>query len=307
MKLYHNIQSVLIKKCHSVVTIGMFDSLHLGHQSVLAKVVDISKEKNIESVVITFSNAPSTFFNQNSRNDFIFPVNDKIEQIRKFDIDHLVILPFDSFLASLNAKQFIEEILLNQLNISDLVLGYDNHFGKGREGSVDFINNNYSSQITAFSVNAVELNQQIISSTLIKTSLSQGNVFDLKSYLGRNYYLEGKIVKGKQLGRQLGFKTANIQFSNDLYVPAFGVYAVRIVLDKQTFIGVTNLGIRPTILDDNLINVETHILDFDEEIYGKIIKIEFIDRIRNEIKFNSLDELKMQISNDINQARKILA
>ncbi len=291
---------------HSIVTIGMFDSLHLGHQSVLSKVVSLSNEKKLESVVITFSNAPSTYFNINSKNEFIFPIKDKIEQISKFQIDHLIILPFNEFIASLKAKEFIEEVLFKYLNTSYLVLGYDNHFGKGREGSVEYVNNNYSSKIKAFSVIAVELNNQIVSSTLIKELLGKGSVKTLPEYLGRTYYLEGEVVKGKQLGRQIGFKTANIYFNQDLFTPSFGVYAVKILIDEEWYKGVTNLGIRPTIIDDNQINVETHVFNFDEEIYGKKIRVEFIEKIRDEIKFNSIDELKKQIQIDIESATLIL-
>ncbi len=306
MKLYSDFQSVNLNSASKVGTIGMFDSIHLGHQSVLRAVKKISEQNQLESFVITFSNSPSIYFQEDSTNEFIFPILDKIKQIESIGIDHLIILPFDHFIASLNAKVFIEELLINRLNTSHLVLGYDNHFGKGREGSVDYINSNFSHLINAYLIDAVEIDNQIVSSSLIKQNLKIGNFTSIKQYLGRNYYLTGVVVKGKQLGRQIGFKTANIQFDENLYIPAFGVYAVTISINNLIFNGVCNFGIRPTINDGNLVNVEVHIFNFDEEIYGQEIRIEFISKIREEKRFNSLDELKNQISIDIIDAKKML-
>lgn len=306
MKLYNDFLLLNSLNNQTVVTIGMFDSVHLGHQSVLEKVKTLSKKNNCESVIITFSSSPSIFFQKSSTNDFIFPIEDKINQFKLNGIDHVFMLPFNDYVASLDAKVFIEDILIKLLNIKYLVLGYDNHFGKGRMGSVDFINRYYTPQIEAYSVDAVHLNSHIISSSLIKNYLKSGDMEAVSRCLGRSYYLEGKVTKGKQLGRQIGFKTANIHLNNNLFVPSFGVYAVKIILGEESYTGVCNLGIRPTIVDDNLINVETHIFDFDQEIYNQEIKITFIKKIRDEIKFNSLDELKIQIQKDIFLAKRIL-
>ena len=307
MKLYNDFKIFDNNNKHTVVSIGMFDSVHLGHQSVLNKVKSISKEYNVESVVITFANSPAIFFQNKSSNEFIFSIEDKIEQLENFEIDHLIILPFDEFIASLYAKVFVEDILIKYLNVSHLVLGYDNHFGKGREGSVNYIHTNFDAKIDAFSVEAVQINAEVVSSSIIKQYLQKGEMLSVFAFLGRNYYLKGEVVKGKQLGRQIGFKTANIQFDMNLFVPSFGVYAVKVILNDKEYLGVCNLGIRPTIIDDNQINVETHLFDFDREIYGSVIRIEFIKKIRDEKKFNSIDELKLQIQTDVESARFVLA
>lgn len=306
MKLYSDFSSLNSLNKQTVVSIGMFDSVHLGHRSVLEKVLTLSKNNNLESVLITFSNAPSIFFQKSTSNDFIFPIEDKINQFKSLGIDHVFILPFDEYIASLDAKVFVEDILVKYLNIKYLVLGYDNHFGKGRVGSVDFINLHYAPRVGAYSVAAVLLNSQIISSSLIKQFLKLGDMEAASSSLGRSYYIKGIVTKGKQLGRQIGFKTANIHLNENLFVPSFGVYAVKIILEQATYLGVCNIGIRPTIVDDNKINVETHIFDFDKEIYDQEIQILFISKIREEIKFNSLDELKIQIQKDIQTAKFIL-
>jgi len=307
MKLYNSFQQFKVKNRESVVTIGMFDSIHLGHQSVIDKVITTSRNYNLESIVVTFSNSPTSFFSKTNLNEFIFPVQDKIEQLSKLGIDHLIIIPFDEFISSISAKEFVEDLLINILNIKYLVLGYDNHFGRNREGSVDFIKHNYSLLIKAFSVKAVELNMEVVSSTLIKNLLFQGKMDLVPQYLNRFYYIKGIVIKGKQLGRQLGFKTANIKFGKDLFKPLYGVYAVKVIYNNKEYHAVSNVGLRPTIIDNDEMNVETHIFDFDKEIYDEEIKIIFVKRIRDEIKFNSLDHLKAQIQKDIKSAQNILA
>lgn len=307
MKLYNNFNSIILKNPKSVVTIGMFDSFHLGHQSVIKKVLELASN-NLDSIVITFSNSPAKFFKKQEYDDFIFTIEDKIEQFEKIGVDHLIVIPFDQVLATFDAKAFVEDILVNKLNINSLVLGYDNHFGKGREGSVAFINENFSQSIKAFSVNAVESDShEIISSSLIKIALSEGNVDLIPKYIGRDYYIKGTIVKGAQLGRQLGFKTANVLFNKNLTTPALGVYAVEVFLNDQKYFGVTNIGKRPSVTDSLEIIVETHIFDFDMEVYGDEMTIFFKKKIRDEQKFTSLENLKNQISMDILKAKEILA
>lgn len=307
MKLYNNYHSVQLNNSQSVVTIGMFDSLHLGHQSVIQKVLELASN-NLDSIVITFSNSPATYFQKQEYDDFIFTIEDKIKQFERLGVDHLIVVPFDELLSSYDAKAFVEDILINQLKINSLVLGYDNHFGKNREGSVALINTYYSDRIQAFSVNAVENDQhEIISSSLIKSTLGKGLVELIPSYLGRDYYLKGEIVQGAQLGRQLGFKTANILLNKNLITPALGVYAVMVELKGKNYKAVTNIGKRPSVTDSLEIVVETHIFDFDEEVYGEEICLFFKKKIRDEQKFTSLDALKTQISKDIELAKRILA
>lgn len=308
MKLYNNIKDIQLDAPHSVVTIGMFDSLHLGHQAVLDKVISLSQKNEVESVVITFSNAPATYFHRQITDEFIFSVEDKIQQFRNQKIDHLIVIPFDEQISGIDAKSFVEEDLIKYLKIKYLVLGYDNHFGKGRQGSVEFIDQYFADKIRAFTVPAVyNEEKEIISSSLVKSTLVKGLVQLVPSFIGRDYYLKGEVVKGAQIGRQLGFKTANMMLNPQLIAPALGVYAVKVDVGGKVYQGVTNIGKRPSVTDSDQIVVETHILEFDEEIYNKEIVLYFKKKIRDEQKFTSLDALKAQISKDIDSAKIILA
>lgn len=308
MKLYKDFKDIQLVSNQTVVTIGMFDSFHLGHQAVLSKVTSLAKEESLESAVITFSNAPATYFKKQQTDEFIFSVEDKIEQFRNIEIDHLIVLPFDEYISAFDAKSFVEEILFKYLKIKHLVLGYDNHFGKGREGSVAFINAYYSDKINAFTVPAVHNEKnEIISSSLVKSTLVKGLVDLIPTFIGRYYYIHGQVIKGAQLGRQLGFKTANILLNPQLITPSLGVYAVEVQINDRLLKGVTNIGKRPSVTESDQIVIETHILDFDEEIYGQEILLFFKKKIRDEQKFTSLDALKTQISNDIESAKKLLA
>jgi len=309
MKLYRNLNSFDSKGIQTAVTVGMFDSVHFGHQKVLKELTNISKLNKLESVVISFSNSTLSYFKQNVSDDFLFSIEDKIQQIEKLGIDHLIIIPFDDYVATIDAKHFVEDILITILNAKQLVLGYDNRFGKGREGSVDFVNKNFSTKIKAHSVEAEYLNysNEIISSSLAKHYLTLGWVDKIDQLLGRHFYLKGIVQSGKKLGRQIGFPTANIFLSPQQFVPSVGVYATKVLLNGQIFKGVTNLGFRPTVENSKTLTIETYLFDFSEEIYGEEIEIEFIKMLRIEMKFNSIEELKIQISEDCEQAKKILA
>ncbi|MHA8068481.1 bifunctional riboflavin kinase/FAD synthetase [Aquirufa ecclesiirivi] len=308
MKFFYNFPEVSFID-QSVITIGMFDGVHLGHAKVLNECVKIAEKKGISSIVISFSNHPSSYFNPNleSKNSLLSPDREKIQWIESLGIDYLFMIPFDHYIAHLPAENFIEDILLAKFGISDLVLGYDNRFGFQRKGSVDFVNAHYSEQIHAYSIDVAKLDGEIISSSIIKEYLVQGNMTKTNSMLGRNYSLQGKIVHGNHQGRQLGFPTANIELENsDKLIPGFGVYISYLKVDGTSIFGVTNIGIRPTVTQDTHTSIETHLLDFQEDIYGKEVELFILDKIRDEKKFNSLPELIDQISADVQYAKSQL-
>lgn len=309
MKYFYNFpESSFID--HSVTTIGMFDGVHLGHAKVLNECVKIAKKKGISSIVISFSNHPSSYFNQkfDTKNSLLSPDKEKIASIEKLGIDYLFMIPFDHYIAHLPAESFIEDILIAKFGISDLVLGYDNHFGFQRKGSVDFVNKNYSAKIQAYSIEVAKLEDEIISSSQIKDYLTQGNIRKANTMLGRSYSLNGTVVHGNHKGRELGFPTANIKLNDtDKLIPSVGVYISTLKVNDTLFSGLTNIGKRPTLTQDSFISVETHLLDFQGDIYDKSVELYIHDKIRDEKKFNSLQELIEQISLDIQFAKSQLA
>lgn len=308
MKYFYNFPEVPFIK-QSVITIGMFDGVHLGHAKVLSECVTIAKQKGISSIVISFSNHPSSYFNSQfeSKNSLLSPDQEKISCIESLGIDYLFMIPFDEYMAHLPAERFIEDILIAKFGISDLVLGYDNRFGFQRKGSVDFVNEHYSHQIQAYSIHVAKLEDEIISSSLIKEYLIQGDIEKTNSMLGRNYSLKGKVIHGNHQGRKLGFPTANMSIENPVkLIPGNGVYISYLKVNNTSILGVTNIGNRPTITQDTNTSIETHLFDFQEDIYGKDVELFLLEKIRDEKKFNSLPELISQIQADIQFAKSQL-
>jgi riboflavin kinase/FMN adenylyltransferase len=307
MKVYHSI-SDYVGTMESVVTIGMFDGVHIGHQKVIGRCVELAKSHQIQSVVITFSNHPASYFHPNSDVGLLTPENLKIELIKSLHVDVLFFIPFDAFIANITANDFVTQILLKQLNCHSFVLGYDNRFGFNREGSLSFVNEKFQEFINTYEIEAEVLNDLVISSSQIKQFLSDGNVDLANQMLGRNYCLNGIVVKGKQLGRTINFPTANLKLEQEKqYLIGVGVYLTEIQIDENHYFGLTNVGYRPTVDHSNDMNVETFIFDFDKSIYGVSISLNFISKCRNEVKFKDFEALKNQIYQDVKWAKKELA
>lgn len=305
MKYFYSFPEIPLVE-QSVITIGMFDGVHLGHAKVLSECVHIAKQKGICSIVISFSNHPASYFNQkyDSKNSLLSPDKEKIQWIESLCIDYLFMIPFDHYMAHLPAESFMEDILRAKFGISDLVLGYDNRFGYQRKGSVEFVNEHYANQINAYSIDVAKLDDEIISSSVIKEYIIQGNIKKANTMLGRNYSLKGKVIHGNHKGRELGFPTANIELEDaDKLIPGLGVYVSYLKIDGKCIGGVTNIGKRPTLTNDTYVSIESHLFDFQEDIYEKEVELELLEKIRDEKKFNSLPELIEQISQDVNWAR----
>ena len=304
MKLYRSLKKISTLK-NSVVSIGMFDGVHLGHASVINRVIAIAKEKNIKSIIITFSNSPVSYFSKDNIDLQITTSKEKIELFRKTQLDYLFVIEFNDYIANLIPSTFINDILISLFKVRYMVFGYDNHFGKNREGTFKYITENFKN-IKAELIIASKKDRITISSTRIKEEIVNGYIINANKLLGHPYNISGKVVKGMQLGRKLGFPTANITYdNNEKILPKNGVYYTVTIIKEKKYISITNIGIKPSVQETNCISIETHILDFNQSIYGQNITIVFIDRIRNEIKFNHINDLIDQITKDISTVRKL--
>jgi riboflavin kinase/FMN adenylyltransferase len=299
MKLYNTFgQWDSNKGC--VVSIGMFDGVHIGHKLVIRHTVDLAKQNNIPSVIISFGNHPSDFFLPNHTEKLLTISSEKENLMNELGVDYLFLLPFDEFMANMSADKFVNDILIGQLHCQAIVLGYDNHFGKNREGTIRFIKEKYANQLASFEVSAAILHEETVSSSFIKKTILNDDIPLANQYLGYPYEISGTVIEGNKLGRTIGFPTANLQLSDSSkLLPTPGVYESIITIGDETFNAITNIGFRPTIEDSALIKIETHILAFDRDIYGAKITIYPGKKIRNEIKFESIDQLIDQIKIDL--------
>ncbi len=307
MNVYYGIQE--FKKLeNAVVTSGTFDGVHLGHQKILSRLNQVAKLTAGQSVVITFYPHPrSVISTDNQIVKLLSTLDEKIELLENSGVNHLLIIPFTREFSELSSQEFIQKILIETIGTKTLVIGYDHRFGKNREGGFDFLKANkekYGFDIEEISRQDIE--NVGVSSSKIRQALEEGDVPSADHFLGRNYSVSGLIVKGKQLGRTIGFPTANIQVREIAkLIPSDGVYAVKVHYNQRVFGGMLNIGNRPTV-DGTYQTIEVNIFDFDQEIYGENLKVEFLQKIRDEKKFNGLDELKAQIAKDKITCRGIL-
>lgn len=297
MLIFHDFPNKLAPKKIGAITIGVFDGVHRGHKSLLDKVKEYSKEA--PSALITFSNHPKSFFDERKRNILISTIDHKIELIRSSGIDCLFIVPFTKEFSEMTAEIFLKAIK-EHLNPSKIILGYDAVIGKNREGTKNIVEK--QAQLLGIDIEytkPVFEHDQIISSTKIRELIGLKEFIESSKLLGRPYSIYGKVQKGKSHGKALGFPTANINV-DCLKLPPFGVYEVSIKHKDRLFKGIANLGMRPTVNKD-LVDplLEVHIFDFDENLYGEYIEVIFNKFIRNEKRFNSVDELIVQIKEDI--------
>ncbi|GAA4046749.1 bifunctional riboflavin kinase/FAD synthetase [Flavobacterium chungnamense] len=297
MKTYNNIKEYNKKK--SVVTIGTFDGVHIGHKKILERIILNAKELNCESVVITFFPHPRMVLQDNSVVQLLNTVDEKTILLEKTGIDNLIIHPFNQEFSRLTAEEFVKEILVNQLNIQKIIIGYDHRFGRNRTANINDLivfGEEYGFEVDQIS--AQEINDNAVSSTKIRNAILEGKITLANDYLGYNYFFSGIIVKGKQLGRTIGFPTANIKINEDYkLIPKNGVYIVKSNYNKRIIYGMMNIGTRPTVDGQNQ-TIEVNFFDFNEDIYDELITIELLDFIREEQKFDSFDSLKNQLYSD---------
>lgn len=279
---------------------GFFDGVHVGHQAVIKSAVDFAKENYTKSAVITFQDHPCCFF-YHIQPKYIITKHDKIKFFENLGVDYLYFLKFDEYLAMMSASEYLQDVIIKNFAPAAISTGFNHHFGSQQSGDVNFLctmQKEFCYQY--FEIPPVLFNGELISSTRIREDLSLGNIEIVNSMLGYNYFLEETVVEGEHLGEKLGFRTANLFYPENLVEVGRGVYKVEVEYNGETYDGVANYGLRPTVSHDNKAVLEVHILNFDKDIYGEKIKVNFIKKIREEKKFDSLDELKSQIQEDIN-------
>jgi len=289
-----------------VLTIGNFDGVHKGHLALFTKVKEIAMDIDGSSVVMTFNPHPIKILNNGNGPPLITPIQQKLRLIKEAGIDIILCLPFTREFAKTPAKDFVKNILVDKIGVKYIVVGYDYSFGKNREGNIDFLKDmadKFGFKVVV--VRPVSINGLVVSSTKIRDLVQEGRLEEAKRLLGRNYQVCGIVIKGKNRGaRILGYPTANLRLIDEL-TPRIGVYAVKVLVDDKVYNGVANIGYNPTF-GNGVFSVETHILDFNEDLLGKEIRIDFIKRLRDERKFKDPKELASQISKDVEEAKKIL-
>lgn len=290
-----------------VLTIGNFDGLHLGHRAVIDKLAKKSKVMGLPSVAVIFEPQPLEYFLGDNAPSRLTRLREKIIQFSASPIDRVLILRFNRYFADLEAETFIQDILLNRLNIKYLVVGDDFHFGKSRRGNFAMLKEKgleFGFQVE--DTHSFQLDGQRISSTMIRDALGEGDLDFAAHMLGRSYSVCGRVAYGDKIGRTIGFPTANIQLSRK-NTPIEGVFAVLMTgIDGREIPGIANVGTRPTIGGGSKVILETHLFNFNRDIYGRYVEVHFKKKIRNEKRFPSLDELKAQIVYDVAEAKKIL-
>ena len=290
-----------------VYALGNFDGVHLGHKEIISKVIDISNSKNIPSGVLIFDPHPRNFFNPKLDDFILSDIKTRSYLLEKTNLDFLGILKFDDFMSNLSPREFVERIIKNRVGVSHLIVGYNFRFGKNREGDVEILSKICSElNIDLTIIKQVKNMELTISSSKIREAIEGLDFKKVKRIIGDYWKIVGEVIEGDKRGREIGFPTANIMMDN-LIKPNFGVYAVRINYNNDTFNGIANFGVRPTFdKTKSLPILEVHLFNFSDNLYGKEIVISFVDFIRKEKKFNGLESLKSQIQLDINIAKDLL-
>jgi riboflavin kinase/FMN adenylyltransferase len=308
MEIYTNLADIKEPFVDSFVTIGNFDGVHLGHQMLFSEVVSRAYQQQGTSVVVTFEPHPLQVIRPEIGIKLISTYEQKVEMISHAGIEALVVIPFTRDFAATSATAFVDEVLIRTIGVKELVVGYDYAFGKGRQGNIEFLRE--QGRLKGFPVTVVEpyyVDDMLVSSSKIRELVNQGRMMDVKKLLGRSYQIRGTVQEGRKRGGPVvGFKTANLHLSEEDLCPKHGVYVTQVIYDGKCYGGVLNIGYNPTF-GENRLSAETHIFDFNQEIYGKKIKINLLKYLRGEKKFSGPEELAGQIRQDIRQAREILA
>lgn len=305
MKIIRGIQNIKESITYPVLAIGNFDGVHLGHQAIFKKVVNRAKEVAGTGIVFTFEPHPRKILSPEKSTHLLSTFNQKLEFIEKTGIDLVICADFTPDFAALGPREFTKSILVDKICVKEVFAGHDFNFGKGRDGTLEYfekLGDEYGFKVEV--LEPVKTEDDIISSSRVRDMVLNGNVNIVSRYLGRPYSLEGQVVGGCQKGSAMGFPTANIDVRDNL-IPHTGVYAVKVLIQNKTFKGVANVGYNPTF-KRNQLSVEVHIFEFEGNLYDEIIKLSFIEKIRDEAAFASQEELKSQIQKDIITAKETL-
>ena len=288
-------------KKSKVVLIGNFDGIHLGHQKLISKAKKIAKQKKQKLVLITFNPHPREIIN-NSEMDLILPYKEKKLLLKNYGIDKIDEIKFTNKLSKLSAEEFAKEYIYKAHNPSDIVIGKNFKFGHKARGDAKLLKDSLSKKVKVHSIDIKRLDSLVISSSEIKKLISKGSIEKVNKLLGRNYHISGKVIHGEKRGRLIGFPTTNLSTEWN-FLPKKGVYVSKVVISDKSYQSITNIGVRPTF-NANSLQIESHIFDFNKNVYGKKIKIYFLARIRNEKKFETVEKLIENITKDVNFGRK---
>jgi len=294
---------------NTVLTVGTFDGVHRGHRALIEKVVEKARKRNARSVVVTFDPHPREIINPGKSGiQMLTTLKERSELLEDIGVDVLLVIPFDRDFSLLTSEEFVRDVIYKHVGVSEFVIGYDHQFGRDREGTIDTIEKlgkdlGFDSHV----VSKQEMGDVTISSTLIRKTLSEeGDVKQAAEYLNRRYLLNGIVTHGDQRGKPIGFPTANLKPEHEnKVIPKNGVYAVRVRVDGTWYGGMMNIGIRPTFEGQER-TLEVHIFEFDEDIYGQTIQVRFVDRIREEMKFEGIEDLKKQLLQDKKETLNLL-
>jgi riboflavin kinase/FMN adenylyltransferase len=308
LKVYRKIEDFVPIK-NAVVTTGTFDGVHTGHRVIISRINQIAKEIGGESVIITFYPHPQLVLHPEEKNIFVLNTEEeKISLLENYGIDHLIIIPFTKEFAAISYLDFIKKILIDKLHVKRLVIGYDHHFGKERKGSLQHLvdyGSKYHFEVEEIS--AQKIGDTEVSSTKIRKALLAGDILTANNYLGYDYLLKGCVVKGDHIGTLIGFPTANLEITDPYkLIPANGVYVVKVKFENKIYGGMMNIGMRPTVNGKKLA-IEVNIFNFDKNIYSEFLNVYIIERLRDEIKFSGIGQLKEQLLVDKKTAEKILS
>jgi riboflavin kinase/FMN adenylyltransferase len=302
LKIYNSLYDFKTTK-KTIVTLGTFDGVHIGHQKIIEKLLQNAKEYDCESLILTFFPHPRMVLQEGSDIKLLNTIDERSVLLDKLGLDNLIIHPFDKEFSRLSAEEFVKTVLVDTFNIQKIIIGYDHRFGRNRTANIDDLilyGEKFGFEVEQIS--AQEINEVSISSTKIRNSILDGNMALANEYLGYDYSLSGIVSKGKQLGRTIGFPTANLKIPEEYkLIPKNGVYIVKSILNQITVFGIMNIGVNPTVNGESL-SIEVHFLDFDADLYDEKITVTILNRIRDEQKFESVVLLKLQLEKDKNKA-----
>lgn len=285
----------------SILTIGTFDGVHLGHQKILARLKELKEQMGLKTIVLTFDPHPRKIITTHQKDlKLLTLVDEKLELLRKYEVDATVVYPFSKAFSQLSAEEYVSDILLKKLKVQHLVIGYDHKFGKDRDGDIfTLIKLSHTYKFQVEEIPAKDIDSINVSSTRIRAAIESGDVELGARFLGHHYFIKALVVEGKKLGRTIGYPTANLWIEDaDKLIPAKGVYFVGVETGGQTYYGMMNIGTNPTTDNDDATKLEVNIFNFSELIYGQSIRVSFLKRLRDELKFESLDALIEQLKLD---------
>ena len=298
MKTFHSIES-FTSKTPTVLTIGTFDGIHIGHKKILEQLISTAEKQQLESLVLTFFPHPRMVLQKDSNIKLIHTIDERADILDTFGLDNLIIQPFSKEFSRLSATEFVRDILVHQLNVKHIIVGYDHRFGRNRTANIDSLKEfGEIYDFTVEEISAQDIDAVSVSSTKIRKALEKGNLEIANSYLGTQFQLRGTISKGKGIGKTIDFPTANISISEDYkMIPKNGVYIAKATVENSTYFGMMNIGNNPTV-NGTKQSIEIHLFNFNKDIYHKKITVSILKRIRDEHKFDSIETLKAQLQQD---------